>query len=391
MHRFLIPIFILLAAPAAAFALFMQQAGVPIERVVKNLEARLEADPEDAAAAYNLARAHYFAFAMNTGKIAAMESKEGELTVAGQHMQWGARGEKELPKAKAQEHAARAAEMFRQALKLKPKNALYHLGYASLQLQYVERAKKNEWTEHPEPLAALTLETARDSAYAAFENSKAEIEKLEMIGPVPPVGFEAVDLFLKLCDQTKVAEDNERRQEALAAKTKLSKLPRAITPILIANSAGARLPQLLDSEIEVEFDLDGDDEVETWPWVRPETGILVWDPERSGKITSGRQLFGSATWWMFFEDGYQAMDALDDNRDGRLAGGELPGLAIWRDRNSNGVSDPGEVTPVEEIGLEWLVTRPDKPTNGVLQARRGASIRGNTLPTFDWIVAPVSD
>jgi hypothetical protein len=60
-------------------------------------------------------------------------------------------------------------------------------------------------------------------------------------------------------------------------------------------------------------------------------------------IESGRQLFGSVTWWMFWRDGYQAPAALDDDGNGWLEGNELAGIAIWRDLNGNGVCDPSEI------------------------------------------------
>ena len=48
-------------------------------------------------------------------------------------------------------------------------------------------------------------------------------------------------------------------------------------------------------------------------------------------------MFGSVTWWLFFSDGYRALDTLDDNRDGRLTGSELSGIAVWFDRNTEEV------------------------------------------------------
>jgi tetratricopeptide (TPR) repeat protein len=39
------------------------------------------------------------------------------------------------------------------------------------------------------------------------------------------------------------------------------------------------------------------------------------------------RLFGTVTWWMFWNDGDHALDALDDERDGRLRGAELHGPA----------------------------------------------------------------
>ena len=56
--------------------------------------------------------------------------------------------------------------------------------------------------------------------------------------------------------------------------------------------------------------------------------------------------FGNVTFWTFWNNGYEAMRALDDNGDGELRGSELRHLAIWRDANRNGVSEPGEVRPL---------------------------------------------
>src|SRR5262249_19684687 len=109
----------------------------------------------------------------------------------------------------------------------------------------------------------------------------------------------------------------------------------------------------------------------------------------SGKITSGKQLFGSVTWWIFWENGYQAMDSLDNNRDGRLSGDEFKGLAVWIDRNSNGVSDSGEVMSLESIGVTAIETHPTgkdgkSPMNSVGMRMKD----GRILATWDWVVSP---
>ena len=90
----------------------------------------------------------------------------------------------------------------------------------------------------------------------------------------------------------------------------------------------------LESAIVLKSDLAGSGQAQPYTWVQPDTGILVWDPWSEGRIRSGRQLFGSVTFHMFWSDGYRALDALDDNRDGELRGNELKGLAAWFDRES---------------------------------------------------------
>ena len=101
-------------------------------------------------------------------------------------------------------------------------------------------------------------------------------------------------------------------------------------------------------------------------------------------------MFGSVTFWLFWDNGYQAMRALDDDGDGRLAGQELAGLAIWQDRNGNGAAEPGEVKSLASWGIaslscayEWDDTNPDSiafSTAGVM------FVDGTTRPTDDIVL-----
>jgi hypothetical protein len=112
----------------------------------------------------------------------------------------------------------------------------------------------------------------------------------------------------------------------------------------------------------------------------------VWDPKGEGRVTSGRTLFGNATWWMLFPDGYRALDALDDDRDGTLAGNELAGLALWRDADQDGVSAPGEVLPLETFGITALGTRPTGREGRALRHDAGVTLAdGTRLASWDWV------
>ena len=160
---------------------------------------------------------------------------------------------------------------------------------------------------------------------------------------------------------------------------------RSTSPIIFSLDAAKPLHQLLAANKMVPFDLDGDDVVELRAWVKGDTAILVWDPAGTGKIASGRQLFGNVTWWIFWDNGYQAMDALDDNRDGQLTGAELTGLCVWRDANQNGISDPGEVEPVVNVGIDSISVRASSTEDGCPANSHGLHLAsGKTLPTYDW-------
>ena len=43
----------------------------------------------------------------------------------------------------------------------------------------------------------------------------------------------------------------------------------------------------------------------------------------AGVICSGLQMFGSYSFFLFWNNGYEALSALDDNQDGKLDGAEL--------------------------------------------------------------------
>jgi hypothetical protein len=103
-------------------------------------------------------------------------------------------------------------------------------------------------------------------------------------------------------------------------------------------------------------------------------------------IASGRQLFGSSTWWTFFTDGYQALDVLDDDRNGTLSGGELAGLSAWFDRNGNGRSDEGEVLPIAQLGITAISARATTTVDGCLANLAGITLNNDrVVATFDWI------
>jgi hypothetical protein len=183
----------------------------------------------------------------------------------------------------------------------------------------------------------------------------------------------------------------ESVEAALAELAKPEHQDYMVTPLLVPDASDATLDTLFDGASAC-FDLGGIGEQQRWPWPRESASFLVWDPECTGSITSGRQLFGSATWWMFFEDGYAALDALDADRDGWLTGAELEGLALWCDVDRDGVSDPGEVESLAARRIAALAARADG-FDGISPMRsRGAALAdGGELPTFDWIAAPVPD
>lgn len=99
----------------------------------------------------------------------------------------------------------------------------------------------------------------------------------------------------------------------------------------------------------------------TKPW-SPQTGgdgLLVWDVDGDGKITSGKELFGHVdlNGQNAFQNGYEKLSHyFDANHDGVVAGEELRGLKIWEDRNGDGITQAGELVELSQHGVTSLNT-----------------------------------
>jgi hypothetical protein len=170
----------------------------------------------------------------------------------------------------------------------------------------------------------------------------------------------------------------------------LDRAPRAITPIAIPLQDGLDAGDLMDRLAAVRFDADGTGLKRRWTWITPDAAWLVYDQTGTERIDSALQFLGGVTFWLFWEHGYHALRALDDDGDGRIAGKELRHLALWHDRNGNARSEPGEVKPV----AHWRITalsyayqldaaHPDE----IAFAPAGVTFSdGSSRPTFDLIL-----
>jgi hypothetical protein len=212
-------------------------------------------------------------------------------------------------------------------------------------------------------LAAESLCAEGDSS-VALESGRGI---LRLLGDPPPEG-----------------EAKAEAEKVGKAVADLDAKPKWITPVVFPLDGALPLERMLAGR-DAWFDLDGDGEAERWPWVGPRTGILAWDPEGTGRVASGRDLFGSVTWWLFWRSGYEALAALDDDADGRLAGPELRGIAVWTDADGDGASDPGEVRPATALGIASIAVRATALREGVPANPVGIFLRsGGARPTYDW-------
>jgi hypothetical protein len=164
-----------------------------------------------------------------------------------------------------------------------------------------------------------------------------------------------------------------------------------VTPVVVPLT-NAPFAHLIDTASPVAFDFAGTGDRRAQGWLTPDAAWLVWDPKHRGRIRSGFDLIGATAWAVFWSDGFEALRSLDDNGDGALTGPELGGLALWRDANANGVSDPGEVASVAAYGIVRLVVRGRQERRGLISAEDGVRFEsGEARPLYDWtpgIAAP---
>jgi hypothetical protein len=209
------------------------------------------------------------------------------------------------------------------------------------------------------------------------------------------ISVESGESFLRVTDNERGrSRDATRRAIARSAVAELSKQQQSggITPIIFPLGNEECLADLIDEEASVAFDMNGTGLPQRWTWVRPSAGLLVWDPAETGEVTSGRQLFGSVTWWIMFDDGYQALDALDDDRDRFLSGDELKGISVWIDFDSDATADDGEVIPVQMFGVAKIATFASSFQDGIFSNYAGILFDdGRQKPTFDWVAKPSPD
>jgi hypothetical protein len=389
-----------------AVAEFVQLPQVPIDRLIANTSAYIKEHPEDAMGPYTLARIHYLAFATRSaqfrtfqgpGQLPSIEDTFGKVVSPP-----SANAPRAWTDEQLREHLRSSLENYQKALKMNPGNGLFHLGLASvsesaftsgLKLEAIpgERAAssidsevRNAWRELAirEYLAAHDLSAKADTA----------IRFKPLQGLISLVSYESGQRFIAMVMARGIRPDEKQNIARVQGtlRTLNDKPFGAITPIVFSLVGPVALDDLLDPERIVAFNLDGTGRPQDYPWLRPDTGMLVWDPENTGRITSGHQLFGSVSFNMFWIDGYRALDVLDDDRDGMLREDELAGLAVWFDRNQDGASQPGEVIAVRDAGIASLSVRATGLVGSSPMNSSGLrTIDGRVLPTYDWVTEPV--
>ena len=171
--------------------------------------------------------------------------------------------------------------------------------------------------------------------------------------------------------------------EVAGAITELACMGKTASPLIVDldddGRAGLCATLMADGLFEgrgaVRFDLNGDGQAERTEWFLPQQdGLLVMDRDGDGVISSGRELFGTASG---DKDGFACLRHLDKNCDGWVAGSETKKLCIWMD-DGDGQCQPEELLSLEALGIKAI------SHEAVENCARVEMEDGNYLRCWDW-------
>ncbi len=409
--RIMLAAFLTLLCAAPALAIFAMVPAdrvdeVPLERLLKNLEQNAQG-LEPAAQARAIGRVHLLAYLRRATALPVYRERGNDIAegkigdCAELDAQTMGKGNRDnFPEAKPGERC----EARTYSLGPKPevpagafdgrRGLDPHLRAATASY---ERARALE----PKNLRTrVALAFAYDRA-GRWKSARRELRYVMIQGltliPAPPAGggveqsdwethtvvSEAVEHF------TAIAKRWTDRKLIARVKKRLSDSPPAmyVTPIFVPLRDDAAFDDLVDRTSKVSFDFSGQGLPMQAGWLTQDAAWLVWDPKDKRRVASGFQLFGSVTWVASWDNGFNALGALDDNGDGFISGAELDGLALWHDKNANGLSDDGEVKPVAAHGIAALKYTHTRIGDDLWIADEGVLFEGKGWrPTYDWLL-----
>ena len=135
------------------------------------------------------------------------------------------------------------------------------------------------------------------------------------------------------------------------------------------------------------FDLDNNGFAEATGWVQKDDALLAYDRNGNGKIDNGGELFGNYTLSDNYyshtsgnTNGFNALKEFDTNNDGIIDKNDkdFDKLLLWQDKNSNAVTDEGEL-----IKLSDKVKSIDLNYKEILTDNNGNSIRQTSDATLN--------
>ncbi len=354
----------------------MNFAFVPVERMLSNLESRrrqASTNPERAMLEFQIGRLHSMAYASKTEEVKIRKADEhqpiDEPFYGYYHTDFT---QFDVTQATSPEVDIKAHEHLEVAIK--------HLNKALVLDSSLDRAKLGlAWCLDQAGKKTDALKLYREVFKVAWEKEKEYKTGMRGSSVAQETGGYLLNLLTPAENEKEIADLKSKCEQ-------LDAVFRMITPILVPIAPGLQASQLL-AKTKVTFDLDGTGPRTYEQWPSRMAGWLVFDDGGASGITSGLQMFGQCTFWIFWRNGYEAMASLDDDQNGKLEKQELDRLSLWQDNNHNGVCDKGEVRNLASLGIESLSCRSSIDQSGTLFSREGVTFSsGRRAATYDWIL-----
>lgn len=151
-----------------------------------------------------------------------------------------------------------------------------------------------------------------------------------------------------------------------------------ITPIVI-DLGGDGIKTIARADFHGSFDLLGNGQAIQSGWISGNDGFLAIDNNQNGQIDHIGELFGGAE----KGSGFAKLASFDSNGDGFVNAQDdrFAQLRIWRDANSNGITDAGELMGMEQAGVSSLTVHftelPFLDANNNLHLERSSATLAN--------------
>ncbi len=135
----------------------------------------------------------------------------------------------------------------------------------------------------------------------------------------------------------------------------------------------------------VKFDMFNTGSKVSTGWISSSDGLLAIDNNGNGKVDNRSELFGGGV-----GEGFAKLSSFDSNKDGIVSSGDrnFGSLKIWRDGNSNGVTDAGEMQALSAFGIQSLnlahQNKFELDLQGNIMGERG-SVNTTSGGTFDMV------
>jgi hypothetical protein len=141
----------------------------------------------------------------------------------------------------------------------------------------------------------------------------------------------------------------------------------------------------------INFDMDGDGDLDRTSWVGADDAILVYDRNGNGLADDGTEISFQSLVSGAASD-LEGLAFFDSNNDGYLDAGdaEFGKFRIWRDVNQNGITDAGEFNTFADLGIQWIELQGDR-TGTLPNGREPVTFATATYLKTDQTLGVVAD